>query len=168
MTTAIDVTQLRTGDVLLYKGTGLFSRLIGIKTWHFDVTHVEVYIGTRESAASRDGKGAGIYPIRLDGLMYVQRPTVPLQLKAALDWHYREAAGAPYGWGDLLVFAGMNVNAKGMVCSPYATDFLRAGAIPVFNREPSLKVAPFQFRTSELLPDAWSLARGWIAPQEAA
>lgn len=142
--------HLRPGDVLLYKSTGLFSWLIRVKTWHA-VSHVEVYIGAGQSAASRDGKGTGLYPLREDGLVSVLRPVVPFQRAAALDWYHREAKGLPYGWADLLQFTGLNVDRRGIVCSPFATLFLRAGGVPVFNAEPANKIAPFQFATSELL-----------------
>jgi hypothetical protein len=167
--TAKDVATLQVGDVLLYRGRGLYSWFIGLKTWHFNVSHVEVYVGDLQSAASRDGKGVGLYPVRLSDLAYVLRPAVPFQPRAAMWWFYKEANGLSYGWSDLLQFVGLNINGKGMVCSPFATEFLRAGAVPVFNKEPALKIAPFQFLTSELLMEQWNSVSGWTTtPQEAA
>ncbi len=148
--------ELRPGDVLLYRGSGVYGWLIRLKTWH-PIGHVEVYVGDRQSAASRDGKGVNIYPLRMDGLAYVLRPIEPFDLAAALRWYEREAKGLPYGWLDLLQFVGQNVNRKGVVCSPFATQLLRAGGIPIFNDEPAEKIAPFQFLTSERLVRIWNV-----------
>lgn len=144
--------RLQPGDVLLYNGSGLYSWIIRIKTWHA-TSHVEVYVGDGQSVASRDGIGVGLYTSRSDGLTHVLRPTVPFQYKAAMDWFYRHANKQPYGWLDLLAFVGMTRDHPGMVCSDFATQFLRAGGVPVFNQEPSRQIAPFQFLTSELLKD---------------
>ena len=165
-TTGSTVTRrgLLPGDVLLYKATGLYGRIIALKTWH-SIGHVEVRITETQSAASRDGKGVGLYPTRFADLVYVLRPTVPFQSRAALDWFHREAKGLPYGWADLLQFVGLNINRRGIVCSPFATQFLRAGGVPIFNREPAEKIAPFQFQTSELLHQVWSLEHGFDVPE---
>jgi hypothetical protein len=154
------------GDVLLYKATGFYGKVIALKTWH-NIGHVEVYIGESRSAASRDRKGVGLYPVRFADLAYVLRPIVPFQLRAALDWFHRDANGLPYGWADLLFFAGLNINRKGIVCSPFATQFLRAGGVPVFNKEMAERIAPFQFQTSELLAQVWSAEHGFATPEEA-
>lgn len=143
--------RLQPGDVLLYNGSGLYSWIIRIKTWHA-VSHVEVYIGDGQSVASRDGLGVGEYPLRED-YTHVLRPSVPFQRRAAMYWFRRRANGQPYGWLDLLAFVGMTRDHPGMVCSDFATQFLREGGVPVFNREPSRQIAPFQFLTSELLVD---------------
>lgn len=153
--------DLRPGDVLLYKGKGLFSLLIRIKSWH-PQTHVEVYIGNGRSAASRDGKGVAIYPVRLDDLAHVLRPDVPFDRAAAMRWFAAEANGLPYGWADLLVFVGLNINHRGVVCSAFATQFLRAGGVAIFNNELAERVAPFQFLLSESLTERWNDQQGWI------
>lgn len=143
---------IQAGDVLLYRGGGAYSWIIALKTWH-QVSHVEVSIGDGRSAASRDGKGVGLYPHRESGLIHVLRPVVPFQRASAMDWYYRDANGQPYGWLDLLAFIGVKRDAPGMVCSDFATRFLRAGGVPVFNKEPARLIAPFQFLTSELLTE---------------
>lgn len=138
------------GDVLLYGAKGLYGKIIALKTWH-GVGHCEVYIGNGFSVASRDGQGVGRYAARLDDIKHILRPELPFDLSAALCWFYREANGQPYGWLDLLQFIGLNINRKGTICSTFVVDWLRAGGIPIFNAEPSTKIAPFQFLTSELL-----------------
>ena len=150
----MDSKTLLPGDVLLYKPTGLFGRIIALKTWH-KIAHCECYVGNGNSVASRDGKGVNIYPLRLTDLAYILRPTQPLDLVSGLRWFHKEAKGLPYGWLDLAQFIGRNVNGKGMVCSPFLTYFLRACKLPIFNDEPAEKIAPFQFILSELLDQVW-------------
>lgn len=142
--------RLRPGDVLLYPATSLFGKLIALKTWH-PVSHVEVYIGGGQNAASRDGLGVAIYQARLHDVKHVLRPTVPFSVLRALAWFAVHAKGQPYGWLDLLAFIGVTKDMPGMVCSSFATQFLRAGGVPVFRDEPANAIAPFQFMTSELL-----------------
>jgi hypothetical protein len=141
---------LRPGDVLLYGPTGLFGRLIALKTWHA-LSHVEIYIGGGQSAASRDGLGVAIYQARLHDAKHALRPTVPFSVMRALAWFAVHAKGQPYGWLDLLAFLGVSKDMPGMVCSSFATQFLRAGGVPVFRDEPANFIAPVQFMTSELL-----------------
>jgi len=142
--------QLQPGDVLLYGPTGIFGRLIALKTWH-SLSHCEVFIGGGQSAASRDGLGVAIYPARLHDAKHALRPTTSFNLPRALAWFTVHAKGQPYGWLDLLAFLGVSKDMPGMVCSSFATQFLRAGGVPVFRDEPANKIAPFQFVTSELL-----------------
>lgn len=142
--------QLRSGDVLLYGPSGVYGWAIRLKTWH-PVAHVEVYWGDGQSTASRDGKGVGIYPFRRDKLTHILRPACFNPESASV--YVQAMLGTPYGWADLLNFMGVKVDKKGIVCSPYATEVLRAGGVPVFNNEPSNDIAPFQFLLSEHLTD---------------
>jgi len=148
------------GDCLLYRPTGFFGRLIAIKTWH-PLSHVEVYVGKGVSVASRDGEGVGYYPLRLEQLAYVLRPTVPLDLAAGLRYA-RRMTGTPYGWMDLLNFVGVNVDSKGIVCSPFATEFYRACGWNCFPQDQANDIAPFQFTSligaglSLIWCDTWS------------
>lgn len=142
--------DLRPGDVLLYKPTGAFGWIIRLKTWH-PVGHVEVFMGNCQSTASRDGIGAAFYPWREKDLLHVLRLNVPFDIVGA-DRYARKMIGTPYGWLDLLHFSGFwNKDTPGIVCSPYVTNVLRAGGVPIFNDEDANDVAPFQFLTSELL-----------------
>lgn len=143
--------MIQPADILLYRANSVFGRIIGIKTWS-DIAHVEVSIGGGESVASRDGKGVGRYPHRSADLAHILRPVQPVDLEAALRW-FRSMEGEPYGWLDLLAFVGWTGDAKGVVCSPFATQFLRAGGLPIFRGYPHNKIAPCYFLVSELLTD---------------
>lgn len=148
----LNASALQPSDVLLYSPSSLYGKLIAIKTWH-SISHVEVYVGANQSVASRDKKGVGQYAARLDGVQYVLRPNRPVDLAAGLAWFERDAKGQPYGWLDLLAFLGSTRDRKGMVCSPFATLFLRACGLPIFRDEPANKVAPCTFLYSEMLDD---------------
>lgn len=139
--------QLRPGDVLLYRGTGLYGFLIRVHTWH-DVGHVEVYVGEGQSEASRDGLGVGRYPLRTADLLHVLRPKPPLDLAAGERW-FATVKGTPYGWLDLLQFVGVPIDAPGIVCSPFATERCRAVGFDPFNGEAAAKIAPFEFLLSD-------------------
>ncbi len=73
-------------------------------------------------------------------------------MSAAMRW-FATMEGEPYGWLDLLAFVGWTGDAKGVVCSPFATQFLRAGGLPIFRGYPHNKIAPCYFLVSELLTD---------------
>lgn len=137
---------LEPGDVLLYAAKGFYGRVIALKTWH-PIAHVEAFVGYGLSVASRDGIGTGIYPLRTDGLVMVCRPKGPFDVGHALAT-FRGRPHRPYGWLDLLQFAGVNVDTPGIVCSPFVTEFVRDGGLDPFNGEPCEKIAPFQFLTS--------------------
>lgn len=145
-------SDLKPGDVLLYKGQGFYSKLIFLKTWH-EISHVEVFLGDvaekrNMSTASRDGQGVGIYPVRED-ISYVLRPNVPFNKDAALEFALK-ATGTPYGWWDLLQFIGLDINTDGIVCSPYATYVERTASVNAFKNEKPEKIAPKDFLLSEL------------------
>lgn len=135
--------QLRQGDVLLYRPVGIFGRLIQVKTWH-SISHVEVYDGNLQSVASRDGEGVDRYPLRVSELAYVLRPNVLMDFNAG-HRYFDTMKGTPYGWFDLLAFVGVTHNFRGIVCSPFATGYLRACGWNVFPLDPIDKIAPFQF-----------------------
>jgi hypothetical protein len=139
------------GDVLLYKPKGIFGWAIRVKTWH-PISHVEIAMLPGFSAASRDGEGVDYYRTRLEGLVHVLRPSVPFDLTGARQY-VSAMLHTPYGWKDLLCFYGMQIDAPGIVCSPFVTEVLRASGVPVFNHEPANLIAPCDFLKSELLED---------------
>jgi hypothetical protein len=151
----ITMTDLRAGDVMLYKPTGLFGALIKFHTGSPDAAHVEVYMGNSQSLASRDRLGVGLYPWRNTELTYVLRPAT-FNAPSALAWYERDGKGLPYGWWDLGQFCGYNVDGPGIVCSPCATLVLRAGGVPIFRTYPAVKVEPRDFLLSELLTPVWT------------
>lgn len=143
--------SLRPGDILLYRPAGLFGQIIRIKTWH-NISHVEIYDGSYQSVASRDGIGVGRYPLRLSQLTYVLRPEVPLDL-AKGHTYFDAMNGTRYGWLDLIAFVGLPAKAPGIVCSPFAAGYLRACGWNVFPTDPIEKIAPFQFLDLVLEPE---------------
>jgi len=156
--------QLRPADVLLYSPTGFFGFVISLKSWH-KLSHVEVHIGDGWSVAARDRVGTGMYTLRTAQLAMVCRPKVPVDLGRAERW--RRAQGhQPYGWLDLLQFGGLEVDAPGIVCSPFATSYLRAGGLDPFNGEPATKIAPFQFSTSPVF-DLFDVKGQELRPRQA-
>lgn len=143
--------DLRPGDVLLYKPSGIFGKLISLKTWH-PIAHVELYLGNGLSSASRDGKGVNFYPWRDTELVAVMRPKAPFVFDATRAKVFTSNwLGTPYGWLDLLNFVGITKDTKGVVCSPWVTMVLRDNGLPIFNADPPNLIAPFQFLDSELL-----------------
>lgn len=140
------IETLKAGDCLLYKPTGFFGRLISLKTWH-PISHVEVFVDKENggmSVASRDGKGVNFYPTRTAQLVHVLRPNVSLDLAVGLRYA-RRMIGTPYGWADLANFVGWNIDSKGIVCSPFATEFYRACGWNIFPLDEANDIAPFQF-----------------------
>lgn len=137
--------QLKAGDVLLYKPKGIFGWLIWLKTWH-PIAHVECYVGDGFAVASRDGIGVGKYPLRTSELAVICRPKpdILLNFTKAFVWFERQK-GTPYGWADLLQFVGLNVDAAGIVCSPFIARFCRVLGYDPFNGEQAERIAPFQF-----------------------
>lgn len=134
---------LKPGDTLLYRPSGKFGWIIAVKTWHA-ISHVEVYDGSLQSLASRDGLGVDRYPLRLNDLAYVLRPRVPLNLSKGRAY-FDSLKGTPYGWWDLADFVNLPVDGKGIVCSPFVAGFYRAAGWNVFPTDPVNKIAPFQF-----------------------
>lgn len=145
--TTMDLLKvLKPADVLLYKPKGLFGWIIKFKTWHA-ISHVECYVGDGFSVASRDGIGVGKYPLRVNDLAVICRPIPTFDIPRAMRW-FEMQKGTPYGWADLLQFAGFNVDSTGIVCSPFITRFSRNGGMDPFNGESAEKIAPFQFELS--------------------
>lgn len=139
--------DLKAGDILLYRGVGLYGAVITLKTWHPE-GHIETYIGSGQAFASRDGLGTGVYPLRLSDLMVVCRPKVPVDVAGALVAYHRRGH-QPYGWLDLLNFVGVSVDSGGIVCSAAGAQFARWAGYDPFNGEPVAKIAPFQFTTQD-------------------
>jgi hypothetical protein len=147
------------GDVLLYAPSGVFGKIIALKTWS-TVSHVEVYVGNGESVASRDGKGVGKYPFRDTELAFALRPRAPFDLAKALAW-FQTVDGEGYDWVGLLVFANIRQTGRRdkMWCSNFAARFMRVGLpddCPLFGAELDAdKVAPSTFLSSPNLATFW-------------
>lgn len=137
---------LKPGDVLLYRGRGIFGWVIRIKTWA-DVSHCETYIGGGRSAASRDGKGVGTYPLRWTDLVYVYRPTVPFTLDKGIAWH-AGVSGQSYDWLGLLIFflAARGGHLDKMFCSEHTARMANKMGFKPFGEYDCDRIAPIMFR----------------------
>jgi hypothetical protein len=140
------------GDCLLYRPKGIFGWVIAMKTWH-KIGHVEIYVGSRQSVASRDGIGVGLFSWRASELCAVLRPNKNFQMLPALDIFNRKYRGQGYDVMGLFRFEmrapvdKVRFNNK-QFCSEFATRFYRAGLLDPFNGEDADAIAPFQFLLS--------------------
>ena len=152
-----DFPELQPGDILLYGGSDLVSRLIQFRTWS-DVSHIEIYVGDGRSVASRNGIGVGKYPLRLDGMRRVYRVGVAFDFEKAMRW-FAMVQGTKYGWADLLRFYLIDVPTIGLICSEFGDLFFRNGTLPLFNTNyPEGAVCPGDYeKISDLLvAEIWS------------
>lgn len=169
---------VRAGDQLLYrpqrfdlKHPGwIFGALIRFKTWH-NVSHCELYIGKGKSAASRDGVGVGLYPLRTSELAYILRPTQSLDWAAFWKWFYT-VNGQAYDWVGLVRFAWFKsiptTHNDKMFCSEFLTRADRALGVNAFNPdEDADAVAPASFLLSPNLVSV-SASGALSASQDAA
>ena len=155
-TTINEFPPLEPGDILLYGGTDLVSRLIQFRTWS-DVSHIEIYVGDGRSVASRNGIGVGKYPLRIAGLRRVYRP-VPFNLADSLAW-FATVDGTCYGWADLLRFYLIDVPTKGLICSEFGDLFFLHGGLPLFNTNyPAGAACPGDYEkiSDRLVSEIWS------------
>lgn len=152
----INLSILKPGDVLLYNGTGFISFMIRTKTWS-DVSHCETYLGNGMSAASRDGIGVNTYPFRFDGLLYVLRPTVPIDFDRGLDWH-QHVRGQAYDTFGLLrsFFSQGRGNIGRQWCSEHTARMAnRMGYYPFHDSYDNEKVSPSMFKISPVYDHVW-------------
>lgn len=150
---------LQPGDVLLYSGSGFFSRLIQMKTWS-RYSHVEVYDDDAECVASRDGIGVGRYPLRVDGLRVILRPLPTFDPVPARVW-FATVDGQPYDWFGLLAFTSAKRQGRNnwkMFCSEFACRFMRAGGIDPFNKYDADGISPGEFMKSPSFVVVWKAA----------
>jgi hypothetical protein len=154
------VVELMPGDLLLYAPNSLAGWIIAVKTW-CRVCHCEVYAGLGESAASRDGVGVGLYPLRTKGLARVLRPNRWFDHEKA-RWYFDTVRGQKYDWRGLLCFALLaerGTEGK-QICSEFARNYLASGGVQCFNPDyASEKVAPATFLTSLALKDVSEAVR---------
>jgi cell wall-associated NlpC family hydrolase len=149
--------DLQPGDILLYNSGDWVDRLICFRTWS-DVAHVEVYLGDGKSAASRNGEGVGVYPVRFEGLRYVRRPQGQFSKEAAQAFA-SAMDGTPYGFLDLLKFYSLNVPCKGLICSQFADLLLRNAGVVAFSEDYDAgAVSPRDFRITACAKTVWSEA----------
>jgi hypothetical protein len=136
------------GDVLLYTGAGVFGWWTRWKTWS-DVGHTETWLGPNEAAASRSS-GVNLYPVTVERLRWVLRPTGPWEASAARRWQMG-VNGQRYDTLGLLVFyLAKKAGAKDrMFCSEHTTRLARhAGHKPFADCFDADLVAPSLYRSS--------------------
>ena len=149
-------TPLKPGDLLIYRPTGIFGRIISIKTWSNVAAHVEVAIKPGLAIAAR-GEGVNYYPTRWSKLSRVLRPNRPMDLSMGLDWFDRKAKGQRYDWTGLLRFALIGKQSEDkMFCSEMAVRFYRNCGFNVFPNEDADLIAPRTFLLSECFDIVWS------------
>lgn len=156
------VDYIEPGDCLLYSGRGPFSWLIKGKTFS-RVSHVEVALGSGRAVSSRDGIGVDNFPLRLDGLVEILKPTEPFDLTAALQW-YGQQRGKPYDWRQLFTGFGFFMAGRktledetAFFCSEFCAAFYRHGGLHAFAAHyPTSVVTPGMFRSSPHFRIVWS------------
>jgi hypothetical protein len=153
-----NVPALHIGDLLLYSGSGMFSKLIRIKTWS-RYSHCEVVDGFGLSVASRDGLGVGRYPFRSDGLAMVLRPDGKFEYRKARQW-FKTVDGQGYDWLGLLAFTSAKYQGndnKRMFCSEFTTRYYRAGGFDPFNGYDADGIAPGEFAKCPRFKVLWPM-----------
>lgn len=134
----VNLENIKPGDVLLYKGTGLVSSIIRTKTWS-DWSHCEIYEGHGCSLAARDGLRCDRWDVRTNDLDKVLRLTpylpgtkipMPFDMATAVEWFESTAKGQPYDFLGLMSF--MTARWQGrengkLFCSEFAARWFRYG-----------------------------------------
>jgi len=150
------MVTIEPGDVLLYRGRGLFAWAIRVKTWQ-PVSHCELANSGASAFASRSG-GVQTYPIDLDPkrLYAVLRPAWALDMAAVRRFH-SGCVGQRYDWLGVFRFfvLGKQSQAK-QFCSEYVMRLLRVGGLEPFTPHTDADlVAPGQFLMSPNLTCVW-------------
>jgi hypothetical protein len=151
----IALDDLRPGDVLLYRGRGLFGFLIRLKTWS-NVSHCEMYFGAGRSAASRDGLGVSTFPFRWTGLKYVLRPRHAVNMPAGRRWHHG-VSGQKYDWLGLFIFflAAKQGHLDKMFCSEHTARLANAMGYKPFGEMDCDRISPGMFLASPAYDIVW-------------
>jgi hypothetical protein len=143
----IALEDIHPGDVLLYRGRGLFSFIIRLKTWS-DVSHCETYMGSGRSAASRDGLGVDTYPFRWTGIHL----NMPAGRRAHYGW-----IGQSYDWLGLLIFflAAKQGHLDKMFCSEHTARLANAFGYKPFGTMDCDRISPSMFLASPVYDIIW-------------
>ena len=117
---------LKPGDILLFSGKSLFSRLIQVKTFS-KFSHVEVYLGNGLTASSREGKGVNWYNVEVKNLSAILRPETLCQIDPSEAIQYHESCiGQPYDyWGIMRFFTLGKQTENKSFCSEHSTRVSR-------------------------------------------
>lgn len=88
------------GDILVYSGSGFFSRLIKWKTYS-EWTHVAVYLGNGLQREFKEGAGAQEVPFRIQNLAMIRRRLSPWH-KDRSDAYWARVCDQGYDYLGLL------------------------------------------------------------------
>ena len=149
------------GDVLLYRGDGLLSQIIRLKTWS-DVSHAELYVKPGFTVTAKLLGGVNYYPVGdAAGLVYVYRPRSSLLFNAdRAGWMFDKfMRGQRYDtFGLVSAFYAAKSGARDRAfCSETVTRVLRYGGIEPFAPDfDADHVAPAQFKQTPVLTRVWS------------
>lgn len=113
---------LQPGDLLIYSGSGFFSRLIKLKTYS-EWTHVAIYLGGGKQREFREGAGAQEVPFRTQNLGMIKR-RYGVWSRERSDEYWEEVKDQGYDyWGLILGFLARRQGRenKSMWCSEYVT-----------------------------------------------
>lgn len=136
--------RLQPGDILLFDRPGLFGTLIKLKRGE-QYSHVEIYAGDGQTVASRNGIGVNQYPIDLNGLAAIYRPTNPaaFSFQKGMEWFTSKDSngkflikGQGYDWIGLLSFTFAKFqgrNSGKMFCSEFVMRFYRHAGLELFS-----------------------------------
>lgn len=151
----IALEDIHPGDVLLYRGLGLFGFLIRLKTWSH-VSHCETYFGGGRNAAARDGIGVDTFPFRWTGLKYVLRPRRPFGINLGRRWHHG-VTGQKYDWLGLLIFflAANQGHLDKMFCSEHTARLANAMGYEPFGKMDCDKISPGMFLATDAYEIVW-------------
>lgn len=162
--------ELMPGDILLYGSASVTDKLIEFKEGDPDTAHVEVYVGSGISVASRNGIGVNSYQFRTSGLVHVRRPTGVFVREYAWPW-FLQVKGAPYGWGDIKATLDLVEEPEdawtqpailmqtGMDCDHFAAVFLWKGMCGQFDVTFDFrKLTPRDFKLAITSQPVWDLA----------
>lgn len=154
-------SDLKPGDILLYRPKGIIGWLIASRTWS-NWAHVEVYVGAGWAVASRDGKGVAQYPVRWSELGKVLRPLETPQMDRGLDWFHAIADGQKYDFLAILRFMLPHVITRDLdmtrqICSAFAVRFLRNCGVDIVATDCDADlVAPSDVAKSPATTVIWS------------
>ena len=166
MATPLNLPPLLPGDTLLYSHKGFFDTAVRFMT-RSRFTHVEGVVsltlaGAITIAGSRNGIGPNLYPFD-PTVQKILRPKGSVNMTKAIDWFNVNARGKGYGYFDLVKFlpnlvwlVPKRLQDKGMICSTFWDEFLKAGGFDAFaNDFDPGEVTPRDFDESAAFDVIW-------------
>ena len=143
--------------MLYFERSSFVDRIISIKTGYY-LSHIEVYVGSGLSVASRNGIGVNRYPLRIAGLVCVRRPTGIVDMDSAMKWFQSDAIGQGYDFKGLLCFwlAVKQGSWKKQFCSEFALRWYRHARIhPLNPKVKADRTAPCEFWKTNEFETIW-------------